>query len=86
MGCRGRAEKSQLLRLVRDLATEQVVVDRTGARPGRGCYLHHDPGCHQLALKRRAIGRALRGPAVDSDQVQRVLSEVPTTDFTGAGA
>jgi predicted RNA-binding protein YlxR (DUF448 family) len=31
--------------------------------PGRGAYLCPDPGCLEAAGKRRAFGRAFRGPA-----------------------
>jgi predicted RNA-binding protein YlxR (DUF448 family) len=59
VGCRGRRAKGELLRLVRrpDGAVE---VDPTGRAPGRGAYVHRDPGCARLATTRGALGRALR--------------------------
>ena len=33
--------------------------------PGRGAYLHHSGQCLGLAVKRRALGRALRVSSVD---------------------
>ncbi|WP_019634035.1 YlxR family protein [Actinomadura atramentaria] len=58
MGCRVRAAKSDLLRLV---AVEGVLVpDHRGRLPGRGAYLHPDPACLELAERRRAFPRALR--------------------------
>ena len=56
-GCRARAPKRSLVRLVSNGA-DGVVVDAAQLLPGRGVYLH--PGCVDRALKARAIGRGLR--------------------------
>lgn len=37
-----------------------LLIDPTGAAAGRGAYLHPGPDCLQVALRRRAFGRALR--------------------------
>ena len=37
-----------------------VVVDRRGRLPGRGAHVHPDPGCVELAERRKAFPRALR--------------------------
>nr|WP_255502351.1 YlxR family protein [Cellulomonas sp. JH27-2] len=39
---------------------DQLVVDVGRSMPGRGAWLHPDPGCLDLAVRRRAFGRALR--------------------------
>lgn len=71
IGCRQTAAKPALVRLAWDAASGTVVVDRGQVLPGRGCYLH--PGCGGAALKRRAIGRALRR-SVDGEQVAALLA------------
>ncbi|WP_235022663.1 YlxR family protein [Amycolatopsis alkalitolerans] len=38
----------------------QVVVDERRRLPGRGAWLHPDPGCLAKAERRRAFPRALR--------------------------
>ena len=48
-----------LVRFVRSPAGE-IVEDPSGRAPGRGAYLHDDPGCRALAAKRRSLERALR--------------------------
>jgi predicted RNA-binding protein YlxR (DUF448 family) len=58
VACRQEAGKADLIRLVRR-PEGLVVVDRTGKTPGRGAYVHADPGCVELARKRRAVERAL---------------------------
>ncbi|AUG77293.1 hypothetical protein CFP65_2461 [Kitasatospora sp. MMS16-BH015] len=58
MGCRKRAAKHQLLRVV---AIEgECVPDGRGALPGRGAHLHPDLACLDLAVRRRAFPRAFR--------------------------
>jgi predicted RNA-binding protein YlxR (DUF448 family) len=78
IGCRQRAAAAELLRVVvapdaigNEGSTPQdssgpaalpVVPDPRHRIPGRGAWLHHDPGCAELAERRRAFGRALRVP------------------------
>ena len=62
LGCRQRAARHELLRVV---ATDQgsglTVVPDPGRRlPGRGASLHPTPECLALAIRRRAFSRALR--------------------------
>ena len=62
VGCRGRADRSVLLRVV---AAEvdgvwSVVPDVHHKRAGRGASLHLDVACFGLAERRRAFPRALR--------------------------
>lgn len=69
IGCRGRAGRDQLLRLVWDPAQRRPVLDRTRTAPGRGANIHPDPACWDLAVRRRAIARALRIDAVAAESV-----------------
>ena len=71
IGCRRTAAKPYLVRLVWDAAAGAVRADRRQVLPGRGCYLH--PGCGAAAMKRRAVGRALRR-VVDGEQVATLLA------------
>ncbi|TAK68073.1 MAG: YlxR family protein [Actinomycetota bacterium] len=58
VGCRSRAPKTDLLRVV--VIEGSCVPDRRGRLPGRGAYLHPDIRCLDLAVRRRALPRALR--------------------------
>ncbi|MGC0251031.1 YlxR family protein [Pseudactinotalea sp. Z1748] len=62
MGCRERAPRSDLVRLVRDrsIAAQAVIVDPAARVPGRGCWVHPHSGCLDRAVRKRAISRALR--------------------------
>ncbi|MCS5728444.1 YlxR family protein [Herbiconiux moechotypicola] len=78
VGCRARATRSSLLRVVaRDRVPEGqvLVVDETATLPGRGAWLHPSPECFQKAVTRRAFGRALRlDGALDTTTVENRLN------------
>lgn len=76
IGCRRRGVKSELLRLVRATSPHPggVAVDPRQSEPGRGAYLHHDPGCVELAERRRAVARALRTSQRDATGLAEVVA------------
>jgi predicted RNA-binding protein YlxR (DUF448 family) len=58
LGCRQRAPRTSLVRIVaRD---GRAVADAAARLPGRGAWVHPDPGCVASANRKRAFGRALR--------------------------
>jgi len=58
IGCRHLDEQSAL---VRHVQVDGVLTrDERRRLPGRGCWLHPDPACAALALRRKAFARALR--------------------------
>jgi predicted RNA-binding protein YlxR (DUF448 family) len=87
VGCRARANKSDLLRVVAPGSGSggspvELVPDVRSRLPGRGAYLHLDPGCLDLAERRRSLPRALRltGPADTRhvrDHVEAVAASHP---------
>ncbi|MBX6391663.1 MAG: YlxR family protein [Frankia sp.] len=60
VGCRSRAARSDLLRIV--VVGGELVPDVRRRMPGRGAHVHPDPACLDLAERRRAFPRALRVP------------------------
>jgi predicted RNA-binding protein YlxR (DUF448 family) len=85
IGCRSRAPADELLRTVaapEPAGTESisrpvpVVPDPRACAAGRGAWVHPDPGCVDLAERRRAYARALRVPGpVDPTAVRVYLAE-----------
>ena len=69
IGCRRRAAKRELLRVVAGPDTHgqdsswAVVPDPRGTAPGRGAHLHPTLECFELAERKRAFARALRHDA-----------------------
>jgi predicted RNA-binding protein YlxR (DUF448 family) len=58
VACRQEAGKRTLIRIVRG-PEGGVQVDLSGRAPGRGAYLHRDPGCIENARRKRALERSL---------------------------
>ncbi|MGY0057999.1 YlxR family protein [Streptomyces sp. LZ34] len=72
VGCRERAAKDDLLRIV--TAEGVCVPDRRGTLPGRGAYVHPARVCLDLAVRRRAFPRAFRGPGpLDTTALRRYV-------------
>ena len=74
VGCRGRENKSDLIRLVRSDGLIMVDVRRT--QPGRGAYLHPRRKCWEQAFHRRALTRALPAGNVDQDRLRTELDRM----------
>jgi len=82
VGCRQRAAKAELLRIVVDDSGSglEAVPDPRRHTPGRGAHLHPTPDCLDLALRRRAFPRALRVPVgLGSGQVEAYVRQRTTT-------
>ena len=65
VGCRRRAPKRDLVRVV--AGPDRARLDPTGKAPGRGAYVHPDPACLGLALRRGALDHALRTRLSDEE-------------------
>ncbi|MFE5189358.1 YlxR family protein [Streptomyces sp. NPDC056628] len=74
VGCRERAAKADLLRIV---AIEgECVPDPRGTLPGRGAYVHPALVCLDQAVRRRAFTRALRAPGtLDTKALRRYVEQ-----------
>ncbi|MFF2653651.1 YlxR family protein [Streptomyces sp. NPDC058045] len=74
VGCRERAAKSDLLRVVVVEEGDACVPDLRGTLPGRGAYVHPRIVCLDLAQRRRAFARALRvRVGLDIEAVRRAV-------------
>lgn len=57
-----------------------VVPDPEGTRHGRGAHLHPTAACYDLAVRRKAFGRALRDPrGPDPAAVGMYVASLETT-------
>ncbi|MEO6789991.1 MAG: YlxR family protein [Ornithinibacter sp.] len=93
IGCRGTDSRSTLLRVVVGTSADGIPVllpDPGSRRPGRGAWLHPDLSCFDLAVRRRAFGRALRSsvsldPALVADWVRARAQVPPSEEATESG-
>lgn len=69
VGCRAKAPRNTLVRVVLDPDRSAATVDPGRSAPGRGAWLHPSRACLDLARRRRAFPRALRaaGPVELAD-------------------
>jgi predicted RNA-binding protein YlxR (DUF448 family) len=84
VGCRARAARSVLMRIVAAQAgggSFTAFPDLRRRLPGRGAWLHPSPDCLDLALRRRALVRALRltGP-LDTTALATAVAELAGPD------
>ena len=77
LGCRIRADKSTLLRVItRD---GEVVADVSATVPGRGAWVHPARNCVESAITRKAFSRALRVDAtLKTGQILNTV-QIPNT-------
>ncbi|MER6080897.1 YlxR family protein [Streptomyces sp. NPDC013157] len=74
VGCRQRAAKTELLRIV--AIEDECVPDPRGTLPGRGAYVHPAQVCLDQAVRRRALPRALRAPGpLDVKALRRYVEQ-----------
>jgi len=79
VGCRSRAAKIDLLRVV--AVSGSLAVDRLGRMPGRGAYVHPDRACVDLAERRKAFPRALRtGGQLDLSPLTAFVNTLEPTE------
>ena len=72
LGCNEQFPKKSLVRIVRSNLGE-VTLDLSGKAHGRGAYICHKKACLNIALKRKAIQRALEVEL--SEEVMNALLE-----------
>jgi predicted RNA-binding protein YlxR (DUF448 family) len=73
VGCRGRAPKADLVRVV--TGPGGLRVDPDGTAPGRGAYVHAERTCVGLASQPDRLARALRTGA-GPDELGRLMLEL----------
>jgi predicted RNA-binding protein YlxR (DUF448 family) len=77
IGCRGKAPKAELVRVVRR-PEGGASVDRTGRAVGRGAYVHPAVECLNRAARSGALGRALKAGLTGAEAAS-LMREVRTT-------
>ena len=74
VGCREMKPKKVLLRVVRT-PEEEILIDFTGKKSGRGAYVCPDENCLQKAIKQRQLDRALER-SISSEVTQQLSRQI----------
>ena len=56
MGCNQKKDKKNLIRIVKNNQNE-ILVDRTGKKDGRGAYICDDINCLEIVVKSKRLER-----------------------------
>ena len=59
IGCQEMKSKKEMMRILRTTENE-IVLDTTGRKNGRGAYLCKNPECFRKAVKSRGLERSLK--------------------------
>lgn len=73
VGCQEMKSKKELIRIVKT-PDDEVMIDLTGKKSGRGAYLCGKRSCFQLAHKHRSLDKALKHK-VSSDIYEQLEQE-----------
>jgi len=77
-GCREKKPKKEMVRIVRS-PEQEISLDFTGKKPGRGAYLCVNPDCLKKVRKSKGLDRALEvtiGPEVWESLESLIENEV----------
>ena len=61
MGCNQKKDKKELIRIVKNKNNE-ISIDRTGKKEGRGAYICDDVNCLDKLIKSKRLERVLEIP------------------------
>ena len=73
IGCGEMKEKRELIRILRT-PEEEIVLDATGKKNGRGAYLCHSDECLSKAFKSKGLDRAFK-MAVPKEVYEKLREE-----------
>ena len=76
LGCREMKPKSQITRVVKS-PEDEISLDITGKKPGRGAYVCRDTDCLNRIVKSKALSRAFKMQVPNNifDELQAMIDE-----------
>ncbi len=75
VGCARMKEKKEMIRVIKT-PEEEIMLDITGRKNGRGAYLCADPECLRKARKSKGLERSLKAVIPDAvyDSLEKEMS------------
>lgn len=77
-GCREMKSKKEMLRVLKT-AEDEIVLDATGKKNGRGAYLCFSKECLEKAMKSRGLERSLKA-AIPQEVYENLKKEFDTIE------
>lgn len=77
-GCREKKSKKEMLRVLKT-AENEIVLDATGKKNGRGAYLCFSKECLEKAMKSRGLERSLKA-AIPQEVYENLKKEFDTIE------
>ena len=79
VGCRNMKPKRELIRIIRT-SEEEIQVDTTGKKNGRGAYICYSRDCFQKAVKNKGLERSFKQavPAEVYGHLEKEMEEIET--------
>ena len=76
-GCREMKSKREMIRVIRTTENE-ICIDATGRKNGRGAYICPNMDCLKLAIKNRGLERSLKMAILESvyQQLEEEMSHI----------
>ena len=78
VGCKTLGTRKSLIRVV--LVNTELTIDEGKKLPGRGAWLHPSSKCFELAVNRKAFGRALKQSVEVNEKVLALAIEQAKSD------
>ena len=81
VGCREKKKKRDMIRVIKT-PEDEICLDRSGKKNGRGAYLCFNPDCLRKAIRSKALERSLK-ITIPDEIYEGLEEEMETLDHEG---
>ena len=77
VGCRQMKEKKEMIRMLRTPENE-ICIDTTGKKNGRGAYICRNPQCLQMAVRNHGLERSFKMsiPKETAESLEKEMEQI----------
>ncbi len=77
VGCRQMKEKKEMIRVLRTPENE-ICIDTTGKKNGRGAYICRNPQCLQMAVRNHGLERSFKMsiPKETAESLEKEMEQI----------
>ena len=81
LGCREMKTKGELIRVVKS-PEDEVSLDFTGKKPGRGAYVCYDVNCFKRVVKSNSFAKAFK-TQISKEIIEELQNQLEKANNTG---